>query len=104
LHLTNKNNTFASMKQLLLTITLAFLCIQYNQAQTTTERISYVSPKQDTLILPDNELGKLIAQTWVKPKKLTPTPVILFTDEETIKFKNEVLFANRRLKNNSLKN
>ena len=81
MHLTNKNNTFASMKQLLLTITLAFLCIQYNQAQTTTERISYVSPKQDTLILPDNELGKLIAQTWVKPKKLTPTPVILFTDE-----------------------
>lgn len=93
MHLTNKNHTFVDMKKLLLIITLGLLCVQYNQAQTN--KISYVSPKKDTLILPDNDFGKLIASTWVNvPNKAKP--VILFTDEDTIKRKNEMLFDNRK--------
>lgn len=84
------------MKKLILSISLAFICLQFTNAQSTREKISYVSPKKDTLILPNDNIGELIASTWddVKTKK----PVIIFTDMNTIKRKNELLFANREEK------
>jgi len=92
------------MKQILLTLTLAFVCIQYNQAQTTGNKISYVSIHKDTLILPDDELGKLIASTWVD-RPLSKKPVIILTDEDTIKRKNEWLtyYVDTRKKGKSSK-
>jgi hypothetical protein len=92
------------MKRILLTLTLAFVCIQYNQAQTTSVKISYVSPQKDTLILPDDDLGKLIASTWVD-RPVGKTPVIILTDEDTIKRKNEWLnyYVDTRKKGKSSK-
>ena len=83
------------MKKLLVTISLAFICLQFTNAQSTKEKISYVSPQKDTLLLPDNDLGKLIASTWVDTPT-TPKPIILFSDEDTIKRKNDVLFDVRK--------
>lgn len=85
------------MKQTLLIIALVF-CIQSNQAQTKS--ISYVSPKKDTLVLPNDELGKTIGETWgIIPIK--EQPVIIFADEEIIYRKNLVLYENRKKKQNT---
>lgn len=83
------------MKQLLLTITLFLFCIQFSTAQKT-QKIAYVSPKKDTLMLPNNELGMLILDTWYC-NPIVPQPVIILTDEDTIKVMN-VLYENRKKK------
>ena len=104
------------MKQTIIA-TLTLICCQQGLAQTITkqhptkttttltteyraygERVSYVSAKQDTLILPDNSLGKLIHATWKDIPKHNQ-PVILFADVATIQQRNEsVLVANSKKK------
>lgn len=60
-------------------------------------RITYVSPSKDTLMLPKNTLGILIAKCWDNTSE--KKPVILFVDEYTIKQRNEWL--NKRTKRKS---
>ena len=65
------------------------------------QTITYVSPKKDTLILPNNEVGILIKTIWDKEHE-KKTPVILFADETTINKKN--YFLKRSLKKQTLTN
>lgn len=60
-------------------------------------RISYISLKKDTLILPKDTIGTLIFKSWdnITAKR----PIILFADEYTIKQRNEWL--NKRTKRKS---
>jgi hypothetical protein len=93
------------MKQILFISALTLICCQEGLAQTITktknsvnnttgeprifgERVSYVSLKRDTLILPDDNLGRLIHATWKDVPK-SKQPVIIFADAVTIKKKNE---------------
>lgn len=86
------------MKKTLLTFLLAFfVCLFNTNAQTPNETIAYVSPQKDTLLLPNDNLGKLIASTWLSTP-ITQSPIILFSDEDIIKHKNEMLFNTRNKK------
>lgn len=58
------------------------ICITTN-AQTN-KKVSYISPKKDTLILPKNEIGMYIAEAWDKKPIKEKRPVIIFADEKTI--------------------
>lgn len=82
------------MKIILTLIALAF-CLGSN-AQSN-QKVSYVSPKKDTLILPKDDLGKLIAQTWDNTKK---KPTIIFADQSVIDNKNNRLQLVARKPNN----
>ena len=64
----------------------------WEETHTFGERVSYVSLKRDTLILPNDKLGKLIYSSWNDTPK-HKQPVIIFADAVTIKNKNEVLYA-----------
>lgn len=70
-------------------VTFVFLYIGAN-AQSKMEKISYISPAKDTLILPNDTLGQEIAKAWIN---INPRicPVILFADEALIRMKNEEL-------------
>ncbi len=81
--------TFAIMKRILLI--MLFIYSQHNQAQNINDKISYVSLNKDTLILPNDDLGKLIASTWVCGR-IRKAPIIILTNEAIIKRKNEILF------------
>lgn len=80
------------MKQTLITLSLVCLSLFINAQTTYGSRISYVSEKKDTLILPDNSLGKTIAMTWINVKS-EKKPVILYADEATITRKNKYQLA-----------
>ena len=75
---------------------LAIISCQVATAQTDfVPRISYISPKRDTLILPNNPIGELIKNLWIdNPKQ--PIPVILVASEETINKRNKIVYDNRR--------
>ena len=80
------------MKTILLTLALAFITCQYSTAQV--KQITYVSLKKDTLILPNNDLGKEIHSTWESiPKK--ERPVILFDTEARIQRRNKQLYVQK---------
>jgi len=66
----------------LVTLIIMVICITTN-AQTN-KKVSYISPKKDTLILPKNQVGVLIAETWDKNPIKEKRPVIIFADENTI--------------------
>ena len=68
------------MKSLLTIILFTSLSVM---AQTN-QKVSYISPKKDTLILPKNQVGVLIAETWDKTPIKEKRPVIIFADENTI--------------------
>ena len=86
------------MKQTLLIILLA-IC-QISMAQTTEESISYVSPTKDTLMLPNDEIGVIIKDVWTKPT-IYKQPVIIITDEKTIKLMNKRYELQTYITNNS---
>ncbi len=60
-------------------------------------RVSYISPSKDTLMLPKDTLGTLIAKCWDNTSE--KKPVILFVDVYTIRQRNEWL--NKRTKRKS---
>jgi hypothetical protein len=67
----------------LLTLILMAICIA-STAQSD-EKLSYVSPKKDTLMLLNDSFGKLIAKAWDGEKK---KPIIVFADQSVIDNKN----------------
>ena len=84
------------MKQLLTILTL-ILC-QVTLAQDALRpRITYISPKRDTLIIPDNELGKHIFGAWSNIPK-HEQPVIKFASEKEINIRNTKLYSDRKRK------
>lgn len=63
---------------------VTLICISVTCFSQTSESISYVSPKQDTLYLVDNEVGKLINDLWKEPlydwRMKERKPVILLVE------------------------
>jgi hypothetical protein len=82
------------MKKTILTLTLICLSLFIN-AQSDAH-VSYISKGKDTLMLPNNDLGKLIASTWKDTPSKEKKPIIVFADETTIKRKNQFTVDNRR--------
>ncbi len=70
----------------------------YQSIQAQNPRISYISSKKDTLILPDNRLGKLICEAWDYGPKTEKKPVIQFASEQKIRSLNQKIYANRQKK------
>ena len=70
---------------------------QKSQTEETyhLNRVSYVSVKQDTLILPNDALGKLIHDTWNDTPK-DKQPIILFADAMVIHQKNQMSFVSTK--------
>jgi hypothetical protein len=85
------------MKKTITLFALAIICIQMNAQSTYPNSIAYVSPKKDTLMLPNDEVGKLVASTWIDTP-IKSRPVILLVTEDTIKRKNEELYLKRKKK------
>jgi hypothetical protein len=85
------------MKKIIITLSLAILCIQMNAQSTYPNTIAYVSPKKDTLMLPNDDFGKLVASTWIDTP-IKSRPVILLVTEDTIKRKNEELYLKKEKK------
>jgi hypothetical protein len=69
-------------------VTLIAMVICITATAQTDQKVSYVSPKKDTLILPNDNIGELIAQTWDNQKK---KPIIIFADQSVINKKNSTL-------------
>jgi hypothetical protein len=65
-----------------------------------TNRISYVSQKRDTLLLPNNDIGKIIFSVW---KNELQKPIILLVDEKVINKLNETYFLNLKQNNSNIK-
>ena len=72
------------MKKTYLTLML-FTAITATNAQTTIKKFCYVTPKQDTMILLNNDLGKSLANLWTNllhdDKYNGKRPVIIMTDD-----------------------
>jgi hypothetical protein len=68
--------------------TLIAMVICITATAQIDQKVSYVSFKKDTLILPNDKVGKLIAQTWDNQKK---KPIIIFADQSIIDKKNAKL-------------
>lgn len=71
------------MKKLFL-IVLLFL----SQTLLSQTQLSYISQNRDTLLLPNNDTGELIYESWANVPKLE-WPVILFVSEDLIASLNE---------------
>ena len=82
------------MKKLIFILAIISCQVAMAQKETVT-RISYISPKRDTLILPNNQIGELIKNLWVETPK-QPIPVILVASEESINKRNKIVYDNRR--------
>ncbi len=70
------------MKKLL---TIIFMAICIVATAQSDEKISYVSPNKDTLMLLNDSFGKLIAKAWDGEKK---KPIIVFADQSVIDNEN----------------
>ena len=77
--------------------TLIAMVICITATAQSNQKVSYVSPKKDTLMLPKDNFGKLIAQTWDGVKK---KPIIIFADQSVIDKKNARLQLVARKPNN----
>ncbi len=79
-------DNLAIMKITLFIISLILSTISYTQTQ-----IAYISPKKDTLMLPNDDLGYLIKDTW---DEISPSerPKIIFASPQVITVKNRLLF------------
>lgn len=83
------------MKKLFtITLLITFQQLAFSQS----DGISYVSHKRDTLILPDNNLGKLISKTWDTHPTAEKKPFIQFATESKIKELNQRLYNTRQRK------
>ena len=47
-------------------------------------------------MLPNNDLGQLIASTWKDTKSTEKKPIIVFADEKTINIKNQYAVDRRK--------
>ena len=83
------------MKKSIITLTLVCLSLFIN-AQSNNTHVSYISTNKDTLMLPNTDLGKLIASTWKDTPSKEKKPIIVFADEQTIKTKNEYAVDRRK--------
>lgn len=81
------------MKQLL---TLLVLTLSISINAQSNDKVTYVSAKKDTLIVPNNSLGLMILKVWdgVKNK-----PVIITAEQSVIDVKN----ASRQIATNKPK-
>lgn len=70
-------------------ITTLLIMISFNL--NSQNQISYVSEQKDTLILPNNDVGYFIKDSWDTIPK-SERPVIMFASEWTIAVKNRKLF------------
>lgn len=77
-------------------ITLTIVCLSLFINAQTDKKVSYVSDNKDTLMLPNTDLGKLIASTWKDTPSKEKKPTIIFADEQTIKAKNDI-FDRRKM-------
>jgi len=77
-------------------ITLTIVCLSLFINAQTDKKVSYVSDNKDTLMLPNTDLGKLIASTWKDTPSKEKKPIIVFADEQTIKTKNEYAVDRRK--------
>ena len=77
-------------------ITLTIVCLSLFINAQTDKKVSYVSDNKDTLMLPNTDLGKLIASTWKDTPSKEKKPTIIFADEQTIKTKNEYAVDRRK--------
>lgn len=68
-----------------ITLTLIAMVICITTTAQSNQKISYVSPKRDTLMLPNDKFGKLIAKTWDNEEK---KPIIVFDKQSVIDKKN----------------
>jgi hypothetical protein len=59
--------------------------------QSLSNKITYVSPNKDTLLLPDNEIGRIILQVWEISTYPIEKPLILVVPVEVIRRKNYFL-------------
>jgi hypothetical protein len=82
------------MKKILILIAMT---ITISVMAQEPSRISYISLKKDTLILPKDTLGFLISRCWIGIN--TNKPTILFDNKYSIKQRNEWL--NTRTKRKS---
>lgn len=80
-----------------ITLTLIAMVICITTTAQSNQKISYVSPKRDTLMLPNDKFGKLIAKTWDNEEK---KPIIVFVDQSVIDKKNAKLKLIARKPNN----
>jgi hypothetical protein len=81
------------MKKTIITLTLICLSLFIN-AQSDAN-VSYISKDKDTLMLPNNQLGKLIASTWKDTPSKEKKPIIVFADEKTIRQRKQQAIASR---------
>jgi len=72
------------------------ICLSLFINAQTDKKVSYVSDNKDTLMLPNTDLGKLIASTWKDTPSKEKKPIIVFADEQTIKTKNEYAVDRRK--------
>lgn len=80
-------------------LTFSFICLMISINAQTHMKISYISKNKDTLILPNDNLGKVIASSWLYTSSKEKKPIIVFADEKTIKLKNEnTIYKPKRLR------
>ena len=68
--------------------------------QSLTNRITYVSPNKDTLLLPDDEIGRVILKVWENPQYSIKKPLIVIVPVEIIKQKNYFLLNKNHIDTN----
>lgn len=72
------------MKKLLLLTSI--LCV-FTAVSQTEKDVSYVSPNKDTLILPNDDIGYMISDSWKDTVK-SQQPKILFATPSAISVMN----------------
>jgi len=88
------------MKKTLLTL---LLISSYGiNAQIMNDRISYVSPNKDTLMLPNNEIGDIILKVWEDQMYSNTRPFIVMVPESIIRSKNYYYLINEDKKRNNI--
>ena len=89
------------MKKSILSILLVIYSHTVN-SQSINTRISYISINKDTLMLPDNEIGRIILKVWEDQKFSITKPLIVMVPEKLIRTKNYYYLINKEKKRNNI--
>ena len=89
------------MKKSILSILLVIYAHTVN-SQSINTRISYISINKDTLMLPDNEIGRIILKVWEDQKFSITKPLIVMVPEKLIRTKNYYYLINKEKKRNNI--